>query len=165
MASDARFSPDATMLAFAPSGRRLRLCDAATGASRKIETRSSTVAFSPDGRTLASGHGNVVGLYDCSTCALQRQYVLRAHDDVIAVAFSPAGRLVFTKSDHERVSLCYTTTDGELVRHDLDIFGLGRGTLIFEFSPDGSLLAVVGSNSNVALYDTATATRRLIPRP
>ena len=72
------------------------------------------------------------------------------------VAFSP----------DERVSLCYTTTDGELVRHDLDIFGLGRGTHIFEFSPDGSLLALVGGNSNdVALYDVPTATRRLIPRP
>ena len=33
-----------------------------------------------------------------------------------------------------------------------------------EFSPDGSLLAVVGSNSNVALYDVAAATRRLVPR-
>ena len=50
-------------------------------------------------------------------------------------------------------------------RRELDLFGLGRGIRKTEFSPDGSLLAVVGSNSNVALYDTATATRRLIPRP
>ena len=46
----------------------------------------------------------------------------------------------------------------------LDLFGLGRGILKTEFSPDGSLLAVVGSNSNVALYDVATATPRLVPR-
>jgi len=46
----------------------------------------------------------------------------------------------------------------------MDLFGLGRGILKTEFSPDGSLLAVVGSNSNVALYDVATATRRLVPR-
>ena len=46
----------------------------------------------------------------------------------------------------------------------MDLFGLGNGILKTEFSPDGSLLAVVGSNSNVALYDVATATRRLVPR-
>ena len=61
--------------------------------------------------------------------------------------------------------LCYTTTDGQLVQRDLDLFGLGSGIRKTEFSPDGSLLAVVGSNSNVALYDTATGQRRLIPRP
>ena len=42
--------------------------------------------------------------------------------------------------------------------------GLGSGIRKTEFSSDGSLLAVVGSNSNVALYDVATATRRLVPR-
>ena len=50
-------------------------------------------------------------------------------------------------------------------QRELDLFGLGSGIRKTQFSPDGSLLAVVGSNSNVALYDTATATRRLIPRP
>ena len=49
-------------------------------------------------------------------------------------------------------------------RRELDLFGLGSGIRKTEFSPDGSLLAVVGSNSNVALYDVATATRRLVPR-
>ncbi len=61
--------------------------------------------------------------------------------------------------------LCYTTNEGQLVQRDLDLFGLGSGIPKIVFSPDGSLLAVVGSNSSVALYDTATATRRLAPRP
>lgn len=59
-------------------------------------------------------------------------------------------------------------TNNPTVRHhrrELDLFGLGSGIRKTEFSPDGSLLAVVGSNSNVALYDTATAMRRLAPRP
>ena len=59
---------------------------------------------------------------------------------------------VFAFDDHDR-------------RRELDLYGLGSGIRKTEFSPDGSLLAVVGSNSNVALYDTATAKRRLIPRP
>ena len=65
---------------------------------------------------------------------------------------------------YEQVALCYTTNEGQLVRRDLDLYGLGVAILKTEFSPDGSLLAVVGSNSNVALYDVATATRRLVPR-
>ena len=39
----------------------------------------------------------------------------------------------------------------EISRRELDLFGLGTGIRKTEFSPDGSLLAVVGSNSNVAL--------------
>ena len=146
--------------------------DTTTAAWRRIETLSSTVAFSPDGRTLASGHGNVVGLYDYGTGALQREYVLDADDHVIAVAFSPAGRLVFTKGTldeipqraiYERVALCYTTNEGQLVRRDLDLYGLGSGIRKTEFSSDGSLLAVVGSNSKIALYDAATGNQRLVP--
>ena len=56
------------------------------------------------------------------------------------------------------------TNDTNIKRSELDLYGLGSGVRKSEFSPDGSLLAVVGSNSNVALYDVATATRRLVPR-
>ena len=103
--------------------------------------------------------------------------------EVSAVAFSAAGTLIFTACPvpsevrgnvprllnmsgplflHELVPARPTVRHR---RRELDLFGLGRGILMTEFSPDGSLLAVVGSNSNVALYDVPTATRRLAPRP
>ena len=168
----ARFSPDATMLAVARRGRRLRLVDTTTGASRKIETRSSTVAFSPDGRTLASGYDDVVGLYDCGTGELQRKYIGRPTENVTlvsAVAFSATGALLFTcvvgtQSNMSGPIFLYDTNDRPR-RRELDLYGLGSGIRKTEFSSDGSLLAVVGSNSNVALYDVPTATRRLAPRP
>ena len=88
---------------------------------------------------------------------------------VSAVAFSATGALLFTCVVDTQLNMSgriflYDTNDRPR-RRELDLYGLGRGIRKTEFSPDGSLLAVVGSNSNVALYDVATATRRLAPRP
>ena len=51
--------------------------------------------------------------------------------------------------------------------HSIDLYGFG-GRLgpvrKSEFSKDGSLLAVVGFNHNIALYDAATGNQRLVPR-
>ena len=89
--------------------------------------------------------------------------------DTSAVAFSATGALLFTcvvgtQSNMSGPIFLYDTNDRPR-RRELDLYGLGSGIRKTEFSTDGSLLAVVGSNSNVALYDTATAKRRLIPRP
>ena len=65
---------------------------------------------------------------------------------------------------YERVALCYTTNEGQLVQRDLDLYGLGVAILKTEFSPDGSLLALVGHNYKIALYDAATGNQRLVPR-
>ena len=88
---------------------------------------------------------------------------------VSAVAFSATGALLFTcvvgtQSNMSGPIFLYDTNDRPR-RRELDLYGLGSGIRKTEFSSDGSLLAVVGSNSNVALYDVATATRRLAPRP
>ena len=87
---------------------------------------------------------------------------------VSAVAFSATGALLFTCVVDTQLNMSgriflYDTNDRPR-RRELDLYGLGSGIRKTEFSPDGSLLAVVGSNSNVALYDVATATRRLVPR-
>ena len=89
---------------------------------------------------------------------------------VSAVAFSATtGALLFTCVVDTQLNMSgriflYDTNDRPR-RRELDLFGLGGGIRKTEFSTDGSLLAVVGSNSNVALYDVATATRRRAPRP
>ena len=91
------------------------------------------------------------------------------HRDVSAVAFSATtGALLFTCVVDTQLNMSgriflYDTNDRPR-RRELDIFGLGSGICKTEFSSDGSLLAVVGRNSNVALYDVATATPRLVPR-
>jgi len=166
----ASFSPDSRMLAV--DGYRnfvsLRILDTVTHALRRLALNHmcDTVAFSPDGATIAVGHQNVVGLYDCATGGLQREHVLeRDNHHVLTVAFSSAGRLLFTAQFELLEIHCYATDDGILQR-ELDLFGLGKlghGNYKSEFSKDGSLLAVVGNNY-IALCDVATGKRRLGPR-
>ena len=74
-------------------GSRIVLWEFDTGKKRRVLTgvKPLTLAFSPDGQTLVSGHGNhVVVLWDVATG--MRLQTLRGHtDEVRGVAFSPDG--------------------------------------------------------------------------
>ena len=128
-------------------------------------TLSRHLAFSPDGRTLASGYGNAVYLWDSGTGELQRTLrVDGAISKSLILAYSAAGWLRVAARRTTGSSL-YRETNGELVRREADLHGLSGVWRECEFSKDGSLLAVIGHNYKIALYDTATGQRRLAPRP
>jgi len=82
----------------------------------------------------------------------------------LILAYSAAGWLRVAARRTTGSSL-YRETNGELVRREADLHGLGGVWRECEFSKDGSLLAVIGHNYKIALYDTATGDRRLAPRP
>ena len=85
-------------------------CDAQTRqrlATATLEGHHSTVysvAFSPDGKTLASGGGTVVKLWDSRTKL--ELGTLKGHDDMVnSVAFSPDGKTLASGSRDQTIKL------------------------------------------------------------
>ncbi|WP_404199313.1 nSTAND1 domain-containing NTPase [Streptomyces tauricus] len=111
----------------------------------------TTMAFSPDGLTLASGgyEDNELLLWDPSTGRLRR--ALPGHPDgTTAVAFSPDGRTLASSGGSDGALRLWDPDTGRLRR---TLSGHQDGTTAVAFSPDGHTLASGGFDDRVRLWD------------
>ena len=157
-------SPSRRTVSWSRRARRhtVRLWDAATGAPRQpLKGHSdwvSSVAFSPDGKLVASGSDDkTVRLWDAATGAPHGE-PLEGHSDwVSSVAFSPDGKLVASGSSDGTVRLWNAATGaprGETLKgHSSRVHSVA-------FSPDGKLVASGSGDQTVRLWDAVTGAPR-----
>ncbi|GKT45906.1 vegetative incompatibility protein HET-E-1 [Colletotrichum spaethianum] len=110
------------------------------------------VAFSPNGRMLASAsHNETVKLWDAATG--QYLMALEGHSDwVTSVAFSPDGRVLASASHDETIKLWDSAT-GQCL---MTLEGHSGTVTSVAFSPDGRVLASASQDKTIKLWDSAT---------
>ena len=114
-----------------------------------------SVAFAPDGLTLASGGADrLVRLWDVETGRLLRS--LRGHTaDIRSVVFTPDGQTLATASEDRTIRLWNPDT-GEtrkllFTRYDHNVVSLS-------LSPDGLMLARGSHNKDIKIWEVTTGT-------
>ena len=153
-AHELAYSPDGALLAVA-SSIGVWLYDAQTYQERALLTghtdEVSSVVFSPDGRTLASGSwDNTIRLWDVATGTVQQTL----SDEVSSVVFSPDGRTLASGSWDNTIRLWDVATG--TVQQTLT--GHTDGVSSVVFSPDGRTLASGSWDNTIRLWDVATGT-------
>jgi RNA polymerase sigma factor (sigma-70 family) len=150
-------SPDGKTLAFGNGGdnTKVSLWDAATGKQLlQLEGHRPplSVAFSPDGRLLASGdtHGTIQ-FWDTATGKVLRQIRQEGHS-AQSIAFSPDGKQLASGSVLGTVGMWDVATGKDLRPHQ----GHESSVRALALAPDGRTLASASWDHSIRLWEPAT---------
>jgi WD40 repeat protein/serine/threonine protein kinase/DNA-binding XRE family transcriptional regulator len=168
-----RFSPDGSTLASVSFDGTLRVWDINPEGSREVLTLARhedairSIAFSPSNDHLASASfDGTVHIWDWKTGELIHN-LDQHYGQVYAVGFSPDGKYLATGGEDFTLRV-WEVDSGQnlmaLVGHDLvrgegaeyKVGGLFPGILAVAFSPDGRLIASIGSDATLRFWEVET---------
>jgi RNA polymerase sigma factor (sigma-70 family) len=161
------YSPDGKTLAFAFTSVEptITLWDVSSGAERatlaiaasapmtiRLTPVSCSLAFSPNGKTLASGNSDgTVMVWQMS--ADKERATLKGHADIVSsVAYSPDGTTLASASEDGTIKLWDAATATERTT----LKGHVKAVLRVAFHPDGKTLASAGVDKTIRIWDVAT---------
>ncbi|MGH3930625.1 MAG: hypothetical protein ACRDTF_11685, partial [Pseudonocardiaceae bacterium] len=158
------FSPDGRWLATVSADQKARIWDTRgqerlnvthrglrfNARGRLVTTRGRTVAFSPDGRRLATASDDdAARVWDISS---GHQLATFTHDNVVVgVAFRLEGGWLATASDDHTAGVWDIVSGEQLATftHDRPVRGVA-------FSPDGRWLATAGDDHTARIWDVSS---------
>lgn len=120
---------------------------------QSIETKGvSCMSFSPDGRKIACGTGDIC-VYDVSSGTLVLGPLTGHQDDILSILWSSDGSRIFSGSFDKTIH-CWDSVTAEPIRHPWACH-TDRITSL-SFFPDGSILASASDDQTIRFWDTAT---------
>lgn len=145
------FSPDGQILVSSGEDKTIKLWQVRDG--RKLSTHvhpgSGFFAFSPDGKTIATGNTDIK-LWDAGTG--KHLQTLSSFLSVACFAFSPDGQLLATSNLQGTIKLWQVSTGWQIRTLTFDS---GRVCCV-AFSPNGQILATSGDDQTIKLWQVST---------
>jgi len=152
-----RFSPDGKRGVTLDRGGAEKTWDLTTGRRLGVVQResglSSPPSYSPQGKLAATASRGIVRIWEST--GETGPAVLKGHiGPVLALAFSPNGKLLLTGGGDKTVKLWDTETCKQTLSFAGSDLGSGVGFGAFAFSPDGRRVVIVGDSKTGSIWDT-----------